>query len=319
MGRRNLTVPAEAERGLCHFTAGPNGGLLLAQRLLGLMALLAVGLGGPLGSGVLLAQPVPLFSLEERLGQLKTDFEARVAGISDQKTVAALAMRYASEAWTLASEAHSPEDTPWVAQERRDWLNRLWADQNIPWSDKEVSALRLYFEALSSVCAAHLSEKPDQSWAYQELASVIRKSSEVKLIHENKFSRENEDKVFWSNRLAAVMSVLVRLKNTDKASLDDITDQLAQKAIQIANRRDVHYQGRMELLFLNNSQGLARMHFLLAKSDSSPIISEANNLEQAWREHLAQADNPINNQVSLTWLTTAQLTFPLAFWLGGPP
>jgi hypothetical protein len=305
MGRRNLTEPS----------SGRKAGISLLFPALALAAVFFLA-----ASSLPAAAEPNLTSLESRLGQLKAELEGEAAAATDQKIVTAQAIRFGALAWSAAAEALSPEAAPWEAEERRRWLEEKWADPKVPWPDREVLALRLYFEALTTVAAGFVAVREDQKWAFEELLGIIRLDPDPGRSHDVKFNREGEAKVFWSNRLTAVMSILVRLRTKeDDPALAGITEGLSRKAAQIAGRRDVHYQGRMELLFLNNAQGLARMNFLLAQLPQSPIIGEARSLEETWQEHTAPAEVPVSDQISLTWLTAAQLSFPLAYWLGSPP
>ena len=83
----------------------------------------------------------------------------------------------------------------------------------------------------------------------------------------------------------------------------------------ISRRTDVHYQARMELLYLNNSRSLVDMLFLMAKSGGSPVASEAVVLEKAWRNHFEAGETRVSDLMSLTWVANAQITFPLAWWV----
>ncbi|MDR1607695.1 MAG: hypothetical protein LBT38_04715 [Deltaproteobacteria bacterium] len=256
-------------------------------------------------------------SLLDRLGQLKTGLEIELAEVKDRMVVSSLALKYASQAWALAAGALAPEGSSWVAAERLAWLEEKWAANPQSWPQRQTASLRLYFESLMAITLAY-AEKKEDLWAFEEATSLIQESAKNIATHKLEFEREAESRVIWSNRLAASAPILARLNAQDQAEkLNAVLSELAQKALTIANRRDVHYQGRMELLFLNNAQGLAKTHFLLAKTSGSPLIAEAQTLENAWLQETKDA-SPLADQIALTWLTTAQLSFPLAYWLAGP-
>jgi hypothetical protein len=71
----------------------------------------------------------------------------------------------------------------------------------------------------------------------------------------------------------------------------------------------------MDLLHLNNAQGLASMLFLMAGDPESPVIGQAEALERAWRQHLADGGARPPDLMAVTWVANAQMTFPLAWWL----
>jgi hypothetical protein len=171
---------------------------------------------------------------------------------------------------------------------------------------------------LVSLCLSH-AQRAQANWAYAEIGSLIGESAQRYQFHSEKNAQEAEARVVWSNRLIAIAPLLIRLQAQGQLqATEELLSHLVEKAKEIAERRDVHYQGRMELLFLHNAKGLAMTHFLLAKAAPSPLTEEAQGLEEAWREQLLAADNSLADQISLTWLTTAQLSFPLAFWQAGP-
>ncbi|MDR1578595.1 MAG: hypothetical protein LBT86_10305 [Deltaproteobacteria bacterium] len=253
-----------------------------------------------------------------RLGELKAELEGELAGAKEQIIVSALALKYASQAWALAAESLVPEDASWVAEDRLDWLTEKWAEQSASWPNRQTACLRLFFESLTALTLLYAQARKDQ-WAYGEVAALIKLSSWRQPSHGLKFAREAESLVIWSNRLAAITPILAHLKAPDSSeALNKISRQLTNKASAIANRRDVHYQGRMELLLLNNAQGLTKTYFLLANSSGSPLVKEAQALEKAWLEE-TKSTSPLADQIALTWLTTAQLSFPLSFWLAGLP
>jgi hypothetical protein len=198
-------------------------------------------------------------------------------------------------------------------------LNSKWSDDSVSWTTRQTSAIKLYFESLAALCLAEAKDK-GEDWAFDAIDALLRESLKGVFSHDREKDREAEARAVWSSRLAALAPILVRLRAKDNdAALSEIVTRLVEKAKKASDRKDVHYQARMELLYFNNAQAVARTHFLLASSPSSPLASEAKSLEAAWDEHLKAANNSLADQISLTWLTTAQLSFPLAFWLAGSP
>jgi hypothetical protein len=259
-------------------------------------------------------------TLEVSLAQLKTELEVELAGAREQKTVAALAVKFASVAWAKSAQTHFSADSPWRVEASLAALNREWADKNRSWTSRETASLKLYFEALTAICLALAQENKEAAWAFVELESLIKESQKSPSAKDNKIDQEAEARVTWSSRLAALTPILVRLKARDQtAALNEILDQLVQQAKSLAQRRDIHSQGRIELLCLNNAIAIAKSHFLLARSPASPLAQDAETLEAAWAEQIKGANNSVADQIALTWVTTAQLTFPLAYWLAGHP
>jgi hypothetical protein len=258
--------------------------------------------------------------LETSLGQLKGEMEKSLEGARDQKMVSAVALRYASQAWALAAESQAHQAAPWSAEERLAQLGRIWENKGASWANRETVALRLFYEAIVALAVTQAAREPQTDWVLREVAGLIQLNSQIQKPQGHPVAREAEARLAWSNRLAAALPIVIRLKSQGSGEeLTRLLDQLTSKAALIADRRDVHYQGRLELLFLNNAQATAKMSFLLAKSPGSPLIAEAEALEAAWLTQLQAPKIPVADQISLTWLSAAQLAFPLAFWLAGPP
>ncbi|MDR1870320.1 MAG: hypothetical protein LBS60_00070 [Deltaproteobacteria bacterium] len=290
----------------------------MAQRPKLLVLPLAVALLATAYGGLALAQNGQP-GLEVRLESLKAAMEKDLERAKDQKNVSALALKYAANAWALAAEAQAQVTAPFSAAAKLKELNQRWANQGATWSSRETLGLQLYFDSLVALALGLAAEDKSGDWVYQELSSLIKatRSPRTPLPPAN---HDPDSRVVWSNRLVAVAPIVVRLKCPDKSeALLALQANLVQRAKAIAERRDVHYQGRMELLFLNNAKTITDLNFLLAQSPLSPFATEAWTLEAEWAKERQTATNSLADQISLSWLTTAQLSIPLAFWLAGQP
>jgi hypothetical protein len=257
--------------------------------------------------------------LEARLESLKTEMEAELERVRDQKNVSALALKYAASAWALAAEARAKPNAPFSATAKLSELTQIWANRTATWTSRETLGLKLYFDSLVALALGLAAEDKNSDWVYKELNSlIIATRAEPKTLPPA--NHEPDSRVVWSNRLAALTPILVRLKCPEKGeALIEFQNGLVNRARAIAERRDVHYQGRMELLFLNNAKAITDLNFLLAQSPLSPFMTEALTLEEEWAKERKEATNSLADQISLSWLTTAQLSIPLAFWLAGQP
>jgi hypothetical protein len=254
--------------------------------------------------------------LTRELDSLKDEFESDLQGVSDQGRIAALSVRAGARAWAVAAAAvSSPEDEVFPRM-RLERFQAMWDKEKGSWPSKEKAALRTYFESMGRL-AAKLTDKRKDPGVNADLTNLFSGATYSSFRRARTLqARLAEDRVFWSNRLDVLATMLIRLKCPETAeALDDVVEDMLNRAEVISRRTDVHYQARMELLYLNNSQSLARMLFLMGKSPSSPVVAEAEALERAWLKHLADGAAPVSDLSSVTWVANAQMAFPLAWWV----
>jgi hypothetical protein len=263
-----------------------------------------------------------LEALRERLDVIKMEFEGNLAGVGDPEEIAALSIRAAAMAWMEAAAVPDPDRLPFP-QSRLEVLQGRWGQAEGSWPIRERAAMKACFEALGYLAAnLVLSARKRDQQALEELASLLAKAAYHSPNRERTpAARLAMDRVFWSNRLNGAVAVLIRIQAPDRrAELDDIITDLVDRSEVICRRNDIHYLGRMDLLYLSNAQSLARMLFLLAGAEGSPMAEEAAALEIAWNGHAGDDANQVADAMSVTWVAAAQISFPLALWLasGGP-
>jgi hypothetical protein len=253
--------------------------------------------------------------LEEKLNLLKSSFETELDGIKDQSEISAIALKAATEAWIFATMEMEALETSWNYSDRLKWLEEQWSDTKTSWQEKEICSLKIYNEALAKI-AAYLVTKTNNSSVLLGLEALSSLQGDFSGNSKTVTTREAEVKVFLTNRLAVLLSLIIRMESKNQnEELDDIIEDMLNRADIIAHRKDIHYQARMDLLYLNNAQSMTAMNILLARSTRSPIIKEAEMVESAWLSHISEEDNQVSDQISLTWVTNAQLSFPMAYWL----
>jgi hypothetical protein len=252
--------------------------------------------------------------LTGELDRIKDEFEAELQGVSDQSRIAALSIKAAARAWSAAAAA-SGEDAR-MAATRLSWLETEWDKAKGSWPAREKAALRVYFEALGRLAVALAMRRGDKA-AIGELDALLSGPAYMSFARAKTVqARSAEDRVFWSNRLSALATVLVRLQCPEsRQELDDVIEDMLNRAEVISRREDIHFQARMELLHLNNAQSLASMLFLMAKRGASPVTGEAEALELSWRKHFSENGSQVADLMSVTWVANAQIAFPLAWWL----
>jgi hypothetical protein len=250
-----------------------------------------------------------------RLNELKTTLEAQLVGLRDQRQIAALALRDSAKAWFISAHCLRNNFSPMELEERLASLERQWLKNKNSWDNLERLSLQFYFESLVNLSVS-LAYHADDRRGFEEMTWLLTRAEPGYGRAKTASAKTAEAKVRWSNRISAIAASLVKVKAVEQnQALEDLVADMVNRAAVVANRDDIHYLGRMNLLYLNNAQGLTSILFLLAKSEGSPFIEQAGDMEKAWREHMDQKDSQVADLVSLTWVTNAQITFPLAFWL----
>ncbi|MDR2368965.1 MAG: hypothetical protein LBF58_12830 [Deltaproteobacteria bacterium] len=259
-----------------------------------------------------------LARLERRLDSVKREFEDQLGGLADHRQISALALRAAGEAWMEAAAQADPPGELFDPVELIGDFEKGWEESERSWAEREARALRFYFVALARL-AARLAVRSGDKETAANLAGLLKaaRSGQKRPRPLTAQAVEAEAKVFWSNRLCALAAILGHLGD-DKAQrqgVADLVEDLLNRSEVVARRTDIHYQAKMELLYLNNAQSVTRVLFLLAKDGPPNVADRAMAMERAWDNHMTKNDLRVADRVSLTWVANAQLAFPLAWWL----
>jgi hypothetical protein len=248
-------------------------------------------------------------TLENGLNLIKSDYESKLSTLKNPKIIQALSLKEMDLALFMTVEVVNPETYGNYYQERGGHLERLWANTKISWEIKEIYSLALYSEALSRLVVTIAGIENNQT-ILSDFVEVTKASTTGKA--RSQPAKIAEARVYWSNRIVVITSLLIKLLSPEKAhELEDILDDLLNRAEVIATRRDVHYQARMDLLYLNNVQSQSIMLFLLAKDKDSSISQSAEAMEAAWEERIADSDFQVSEKTSLSLVSNTQLSFPL--------
>jgi hypothetical protein len=252
-------------------------------------------------------------TLEEGLGRVKADFEGSLAPLKDPIMIQALSLKETCLALFMTVTVLEPGMYGNYYSEKSRELERLWSSRKNSWDMKEVQELTLYSEALSRLVVIVAGRLNNQG-ILKEFNVVAASSATGKA--RSQPAKIAEARVYWSNRIVVLTSLLIRLASSDKAkALEDITDDLLNRSEVIASRRDVHYQARMDLLYLNNMQSLTSMLFLMASDSRSPVAAHAMEMESDWEQRIADPDFQVSEKTSLSLVSSTQLSFPLLNWL----
>ncbi|MDR1658461.1 MAG: hypothetical protein LBT47_13110 [Deltaproteobacteria bacterium] len=265
------------------------------------------------------AQPTggpPDILLTIEIDRIKEGFEEQLKQADSQSQISALAIRAAAMAWATSAAAVAGGDSPFP-NGRLEFFQDQWDKAGDSWPSREILALKMYFEAVGRLAILIACHEPINKAVMEELSSLLSEANYTSFGRlKTKPTQLAEDRVFWSNRLSTMATIVIKLQNPDQMlELENQIVDLINRSEVISRREDIHYQARMELLYLNNAQGLASMLFLMAKSDDSPIIEQAQAMETAWQKHIETGDSQVATQNTLAWVTNTQLSFPLAWWL----
>ncbi|MDR2198075.1 MAG: hypothetical protein LBR53_01185 [Deltaproteobacteria bacterium] len=252
-------------------------------------------------------------NLEQNLSLLKADFEKTLAPLKDPKIIQSLSLKKTDLALFMAVSILDPERYSGYYAEKEAILEKIWADKKMSWDVKEIYGLILYAESLSRLVVI-ISGKQNNQNVLKAFSALTAAAATGKA--KSKPAKIAEARVYWSNRIVILNSLLLKLLIPESAQdLEDIMDDLLNKAEIIASRRDVHYQGRLDLLYLNNVEYLTRMQFLLAAGDRSPVTGDAEQMKGSWEKKISDPDLQVSEKTSVSLVTTAQLSFPLLYWI----
>jgi hypothetical protein len=259
---------------------------------------------------------VDLAGLEVRLAALKDDFESSVLGEKEAPQSVRQANSWKTMSLTLAAavSALEPERYGDRFELKQTEVEKIWKDKNLTWDHKAIYAMRFCDESLTrlTVILADRRQNNEVLTEFQSLMTLHGVDS-TKAIAEP--AQLAETKVFWSNRLVALFPLVIKTVAVSSASeLDDIVEDLLNRAEIIASRRDIHYQARMELLYLNNVQSLANMFFLLATLPESSIREAAADIKNEWELSMRDQDLMVALKVSLSLIAATQMSFNLSLW-----
>jgi hypothetical protein len=258
-------------------------------------------------------------SLEARLGALKYAFEATIASSPDPRPATQQAQAWRSMGLSLvaAVSAMEPERYGSYYEEKEAETERVWKDKNASWDRRAIFAMRMCDEALSKLIVI-LADKKNNKNVLLEFQDVMARHGVDSGKARTEPARLAETKVYWSNRLVALFPLVLKLMAFDEGTKrEDILEDLVNRAEIIASRRDIHYQARMDLLYLNNVQSLTSMFFFLATLPQSSIREVAAGMEETWEKSLKDPDLMVSNKIALSLVAAAQLSFHLSFWYAG--
>jgi hypothetical protein len=280
------------------------------------LALLLLLVSVPSKAGLTDPEDVAYLSLEVRLAALKDDFEASVRATGEQNPVVleAISWKYISLAFVAAVSALEAERYGDYFEKKQQSLEVLWKDKKSSWDHKAISAMSLSDEALAKliVILADKEKKPEVLAEFKAIMALHGVNSGKAKAEPAKLA---ETKVFWANRLVALFPLIVKVTAPSKDSeLEDIMDDLLNKAEIIAARKDVHFQARLDLLYLNNVQSFTSMFFLLSTLPDSAIREETIPIENELEVALRDPDLKVSDKIALSLVAASQMSFHLSLW-----
>jgi hypothetical protein len=259
---------------------------------------------------------VDLASLEVRLGALKDDFEATILQSKEQSSNIQQALSWKSISLTLiaAVSALEPELYGDYFETKQGELEATWKEKNTSWDRKIIFAMKLCDEALTRLIVL-LADKHKNHDVINEFKSIMSLHGVDSSKAKAEPTKLAEMKVYWSNRLVALFPLVIKIMAPRcKDDLDDILEDLLNRADIISSRRDIHYQAKMDILYLNNVQSLTNMFFLLSTLPESSIHEVATNLKNEWDLSLRDQALTVSYKSAISLISATQVSFNLALW-----
>ncbi|MDR2460346.1 MAG: hypothetical protein LBE38_06140 [Deltaproteobacteria bacterium] len=253
--------------------------------------------------------------LDSRLSFLKEDFETSLADTSDQELVQAMAWKAISLSFLASVSSFEPE--------RYDgYFEMMLESFEVPKTNGKktpsvdhliINSMRLCDEALARLIVI-LAGRNKNTKVLAEFEAIMAHHGVDAGKARTQPAQLAEMKVFWSNRLVALYPLVIKILAPEKEEeLQDVTEDLLNRAEIIASRRDIHYQARMDLLYLNNVQTLTTMFFLLSTQQGSSIRDVASIMEDNWELSSKDQNLIVADKISLALVASAELSFPLSF------
>ncbi|MDR1039845.1 MAG: hypothetical protein LBR80_06675 [Deltaproteobacteria bacterium] len=255
-------------------------------------------------------------ALERSLDLVKSDFEQEATGSRDPRVIQAASWKAVGLAFLEALAAVDTDRWGEFRDRNTEELDAMWADPKSGWDQREIRAMRLCDDVWSRLAAVTVARNGDSD-SLRELEGVMTRHEVAAARARTEPAKRAEARVFWSNRMAVVFPFLAAGVVPDSAgALGDMAEDLVNYAEIVADRRDVHYQARMELLYNNNVRSLAGMMFLALTQPGSPYLGDATALRQSWDDSMANPSYKVSDKITHSLLAAAQLSFPLAHWIG---
>ena len=270
------------------------------------LALMPAGLGAADRDEVLAAQFL----------SLKSDFEAQVpqlAGRHDE--LAALGAATAAKAWAMAA-LHLAEDQPnherW---ERKIELFDLNSPGSKEFEKRQLEAVWLFYDAFYEVNLS-LARKGALRSFEAELRRVRSQAFEKLNAVKEKPGASLEKKNIISEAVISMTTISTRVMGGApmRRPTSEIMGRLKIRQGEIDRRDDVHYRGRMRLLYLAQLRELTSMTFLLGLSAGPPLSEQMAAIHAELNRHGPALASETYSE-GLIWTAQAQASIPLAYWM----
>jgi hypothetical protein len=256
-----------------------------------------------------------LDAMEQSLEDVKTAFEREASETRDPRALRAVSWKASGLAFMEALAVMEPARFGDFRDRNTEAMELLWSDMKADWGQRELKAMRLCDDVWTRM-AAVLAIRAGSNSILEDLEGVMTRHEAVSDSARTEPARLAEARVFWSNRLAVLFPLQARaIAPALTSALDDITQDLVNSAEVVAERRDIHHQARMDLLYNNNARSIASMMFLVLTQESSPYLGDARALRQSWDDSMTNPSFKVSDKLSHSLMTAAQLSFPLAHWI----
>jgi hypothetical protein len=274
----------------------------------------ALSCGTGAGQSARAQQPSAPDALERSIELIKSEFEREAVGSRDPRVTRAASWKAMGLAFLESVAAADPKRYGEFRDRNFEETDLMWADAKTSWDQREIRAMRLCDDVWSRLTALWYS-KDSSDEALEDLESVLSRHGVSSGRARTEPAKIAEAKVFWSNRLVVLFPLMAKALAPDQAAaLQDVTDDLINNAEVVSERRDIHHQARMDLLYHNNARSLTAMMCLVLDQPSTPYAEDARALRQSWDDYMSNPEYKVADKISVSLITAAQLSFPLAHW-----
>lgn len=246
--------------------------------------------------------------------RMKTHFESLAQQSANPTVITCLAVETTAVSWGLAlADFHRKTGRGNEWSKKVTEFEKSWTSAK-DWEKRHLQALEFYHKAFETLITDWLDDR-QQPWLHEELASIKSETYSQLAALEGRSDDGPEKKVILSGALTSLMGLAVRSIGGGPTgeSVRLIMKDTVVKARTIGFRTDLHFRGRMSLLYAANIQSLASLMFLLGRDAGPPLNRELAVIHANLNKY--GPDGGLPRAMCLTWTAQAQASLPLAYWL----
>ena len=242
-------------------------------------------------------------ALEKEFMALKNNFENEVKKTKDTKKVSSLALYTTALSWSLVKLTQEPD----VWQTKINAFKNNWElEKNL--MRREILALQLYFDALSSLVA----DQTERENGLADSLHLVTVTAESLKAADNSLGSQ---KMILLEALNGLLALYLK-ETISPFQAKELTVIMVRKKLkdeEIKVRAGTHIKGRESFLALNSVQSLTERLFLLGRILAPGMDEDFKQIAASLAKN--NKNSPVPQAESLALVAQAQVSLPLAFWL----